>query len=70
VLRAWLLEAMQNAPGPSISVDVKDIWLEDETLGVARRGQKLWLMCPACGNKRVTVVFEPPSNAQAGVLKP
>ena len=31
-MRAWLLEAMQNAPGPSISVDVKDIWLEDETL--------------------------------------
>jgi hypothetical protein len=23
------------------------------------------LMCPACGNRRVTVVFEPPSNAQA-----
>jgi hypothetical protein len=23
---------MQNAPGPSISVDVKDILLEDETL--------------------------------------
>ena len=22
------------------------------------------LMCPACGNRRVTVVFEPPSNAQ------
>src|SRR5580692_11498855 len=21
------------------------------------------LMCPACGNRRVTVVFEPPSNA-------
>jgi hypothetical protein len=21
-------------------------------------------MCPACGNRRVTVVFEPPSNAQ------
>jgi hypothetical protein len=25
------------------------------------------LMCPACGNRRVTVVFEPPSNAQVGV---
>ena len=24
------------------------------------------LMCPACGNRRVTVVFEPPSNAQVG----
>ena len=24
------------------------------------------LMCPACGNRRVTVVFEPPSNAQMG----
>ena len=23
------------------------------------------LMCPACGNRRVTVVFEPPSNSQA-----
>ena len=22
------------------------------------------LICPACGNRRVTVVFEPPSNAQ------
>jgi hypothetical protein len=22
------------------------------------------LMCPVCGNRRVTVVFEPPSNAQ------
>jgi hypothetical protein len=22
------------------------------------------LMCPACGSRRVTVVFEPPSNAQ------
>jgi hypothetical protein len=22
------------------------------------------LMCPACGNPRVTVVFEPPTNAQ------
>jgi hypothetical protein len=22
------------------------------------------LMCPACGNRRVTVVFEQPSNAQ------
>ena len=21
------------------------------------------LMCPSCGNRRVTVVFEPPSNA-------
>jgi hypothetical protein len=21
------------------------------------------LMCPACGNRKVTVVFEPPSNA-------
>ena len=64
-MRAWLLEAMQNAPGPSISVDVKDIWLEDETLGVARRGRglKLWLMCPSCEHRQVTVVFEPPSNA-------
>ena|ERR1700691_3198253 len=24
------------------------------------------LMCPSCGNRRVTVVFEPPSNAQVG----
>jgi hypothetical protein len=24
------------------------------------------LMCPACGNRRVTVVFEPPSNAMVG----
>jgi hypothetical protein len=24
------------------------------------------LMCPACGDRRVTVVFEPPSNAQVG----
>jgi hypothetical protein len=24
------------------------------------------LMCPACGSRRVTVVFEPPSNAQVG----
>jgi hypothetical protein len=24
------------------------------------------LMCPACGNRSVTVVFEPPSNAQVG----
>jgi hypothetical protein len=24
------------------------------------------LMCPACRNRRVTVVFEPPSNAQVG----
>jgi hypothetical protein len=23
-------------------------------------------LCPACGNRRVTVVFEPPSNAQVG----
>jgi hypothetical protein len=23
------------------------------------------LMCPACGNRRVTVVFEPPSNREA-----
>jgi hypothetical protein len=22
------------------------------------------LMCPACGNRRVTVVFEPPTNSQ------
>jgi hypothetical protein len=22
------------------------------------------LMCPSCGNRRVTVVFEPPSNRQ------
>jgi hypothetical protein len=22
------------------------------------------LMCPSCGNRRVTVVFEPPSNSQ------
>jgi hypothetical protein len=22
------------------------------------------LMCPACGNRRVVVVFEPPTNAQ------
>jgi hypothetical protein len=25
------------------------------------------LMCPACGNRKVTVVFEPPSNAQVGM---
>ena len=25
------------------------------------------LMCPACGNRRVTVVFEPPSNCGAQV---
>ena len=24
------------------------------------------LMCPACGSRRVTVVFEPPSNARVG----
>src|SRR5277367_3172140 len=24
------------------------------------------LMCPACGSRQVTVVFEPPSNAQVG----
>jgi hypothetical protein len=24
------------------------------------------LTCPACGNRRVTVIFEPPSNAQGG----
>jgi hypothetical protein len=24
------------------------------------------LMCPACGNRKVTLVFEPPSNAQVG----
>jgi hypothetical protein len=24
------------------------------------------LICPACGNRRVTVVFEPSSNAQVG----
>jgi hypothetical protein len=24
------------------------------------------LMCPACGNRRVTVVFEPPSHYQVG----
>ena len=24
------------------------------------------LMCPACGSRRVTVVFEPPSNYQVG----
>jgi hypothetical protein len=24
------------------------------------------LMCPSCGNRRVVVVFEPPSNAQVG----
>jgi hypothetical protein len=27
------------------------------------------LMCPACGNRRVTVVFEPPSNAAAKVIQ-
>ena len=26
------------------------------------------LRCPACGNRRVTVVFEPPSNTQVGNL--
>jgi hypothetical protein len=24
------------------------------------------LMCPACGSRRVTVVFEPPSNCEVG----
>ena len=24
------------------------------------------LMCPACGSRTVTVVFEPPSNAHVG----
>jgi len=24
------------------------------------------LMCPSCGSRQVTVVFEPPSNAQVG----
>jgi hypothetical protein len=24
-------------------------------------------MCPSCENRQVTVVFEPPSNAQVGV---
>ena len=24
------------------------------------------LMCPSCGSRRVTVVFEPPRNAQVG----
>jgi hypothetical protein len=24
------------------------------------------LMCPACGSRRVTVVYEPPSNAEVG----
>ena len=24
------------------------------------------LMCPSCGGRQVTVVFEPPSNAQVG----
>ena len=24
------------------------------------------LMCPTCGNRRVTVLFEPPRNAQVG----
>jgi hypothetical protein len=28
-------------------------------------GPESRLMSPACGNRRVTVVFEPPSNAQA-----
>ena len=44
--------------------------LDQETL-VATRGPHFplfrlesRLMCPACGNRRVTVVFEPPSNAQ------
>jgi hypothetical protein len=26
------------------------------------------LMCPACGSRRVTVVFEPPSNYQVGTV--
>jgi hypothetical protein len=46
--------------------------LDLETL-VATRGPNFplarlegGLMCPACGNRRVTVVFEPPSNAQVG----
>ena len=45
--------------------------LDLETL-VATRGPNFplgrletCLMCPACGNRQVTVVFEPPSNAQA-----
>jgi hypothetical protein len=25
------------------------------------------LMCPACGNRRVTVVFEPPSNRAVSI---
>jgi hypothetical protein len=40
--------------------------LDLETL-VATRGPNFplgRLMCPACGNRWVTVVFEPPSNAQ------
>ena len=46
--------------------------LDLETL-VATRGPnftisrlELRLMCPACGSRRVTVVFEPPSNARVG----
>jgi hypothetical protein len=30
-------------------------------------GLEARLMCPACANRRVTVIFEPPSNAQLGV---
>jgi hypothetical protein len=44
--------------------------LDLETL-VATRGPNFplsrlesHLMCPACGNRRVTVVFEPPTNSQ------
>ena len=46
--------------------------LDLETL-VATRGPnfplsrlEFRLMCPTCGNRRVTVLFEPPRNAQVG----
>ena len=45
--------------------------LDLETL-VATRGPNfplaagLRLMCPACRNRQMTVVFEPPSNAKVG----
>jgi len=48
--------------------------LDLETL-VATRGRNFplsrlegRLMCPVCGNRRVTVVFEPPSNSGAQVV--
>ena len=60
--RAPCGSASTATPGLNPGVDL-------ETL-VATRGPNFplgrlegRLMCPACGNRRVTVVFEPPSNA-------